>query len=122
MNENRIQINGEWYIKESSLTPTLEVVDYLGEVTNDIIEYNGLVFENDAICIEAEFSKDFLYDIKVLEKKSDKKIEEDNLDFFLNFIKNPSHDSEFNNTFDDSQLRYISAFMLYFKNNYPTIK
>ena len=125
MDKDRIQINGEWYVKESSisLNPVdVNNINYLNEVSTGIIKYEGWVFENDDICIELEFSEKSFYDIKVWEKISDKKLEGDNLDFFLEFIRNPHHDVEFNNTFNETQLMYLSNFMKIFRNDHPTIK
>jgi hypothetical protein len=125
MNETRIQINGEWYVKESSISSNpagVNDINYLDEVSTGIMKYEGWVFENDAICMQLEFSEKSFYDIKVWEKISDKKLEGDNLNFFLEFIKNPYHDSEFNNTFSETQLMYLSNFMKVFRNEHPIIK
>jgi len=46
--ENRIQINGEWYVKESTITDKkVEIED------SDITRFEGAVYENENYCWEA---------------------------------------------------------------------
>jgi hypothetical protein len=53
--ENRIQINGEWYVKESTITDKkLEIED------SDIARFEGAVYENKDYCWEA--TKDYRND------------------------------------------------------------
>jgi len=50
--ENRIQINGEWYVKESTITDKKLVIE-----DSDITRYEGAVYENENYCWEA--TKDY---------------------------------------------------------------
>jgi len=49
--ENRIQINGEWYVREQ-LTPATEPEIEL-DITDNVIRFKGMVFESDKYCFEA---------------------------------------------------------------------
>jgi hypothetical protein len=46
--ENRIQINGEWYVKESIIADKRLVIE-----DSDITRYEGAVYENENYCWEA---------------------------------------------------------------------
>jgi len=68
--ENRIQVNGEWYVKESITTPPVEL---------DLTHFEGCVYENDKYCFEVtrlyknydkgEFYSDCV-DIKFTDKRT----------------------------------------------------
>jgi hypothetical protein len=49
--EDRIQINGEWYVREQP-TPATEPEIEL-DITDNVIRFKGMVFESDKYCFEA---------------------------------------------------------------------
>jgi hypothetical protein len=56
---DRIQINGEWYIKESAQQSQTTDTDNLEQVMkNSICEYNVCSYEDDEIAIECHYDKD----------------------------------------------------------------
>jgi len=78
--EDRIQVNGEWYVKESITTPPVKL---------DLTHFEGCVYENSKYCFEVtriyrdydkvEFYSDCI-DIKFTDKRTDKPWKIDNWD------------------------------------------
>ena len=87
--ENRIQINGEWYVKESTIIDKKLVIE-----DSDITRYEGAVYENENYCWEA--TKDYrddgtLYegvDIKFTNKSTGKIEYWDNDDWMVRVHEN----------------------------------
>ena len=119
MNKDRIQINGEWYVKENTIEPLINPED----VTHSI----ECVWENDKWCFVASLivKKDDFNDCygDVYLKITDKRIKdnenwiEDNIDnpkwIWGVLENNPDSMEEANKMFDNEGLKYFKAFALY---------
>jgi hypothetical protein len=46
--ENRIEINGVWYVREGAMPPQGIILS-----SKDVTHYNGVVYETDTLCLEA---------------------------------------------------------------------
>jgi hypothetical protein len=84
-NSNRIQINGAWYIKEDTITPTTEIEEEL-----DLIFTEQILFENELVEIKvfrmfSDYESKTFYvdsiDVTVTIKATKNKIEIDNPTF-----------------------------------------
>ncbi len=51
--EDRIEINGEWYVKEENTIPV-----NIDPVKLSVTEFKGIVYESDKYCFEASLMKD----------------------------------------------------------------
>jgi hypothetical protein len=119
MNKDRIQINGEWYVKEN----TVELVINPEDVTYSV----ECVWENTNWCFVATLivkEDDFndCYDdviVKVTDKRNsdrEKWVEDDidNPKFIIGVLRdNPESMEEAIKMFDDEGLKYFKAFAIY---------
>jgi len=79
--EDRVQIDGIWYIKENKQEPL------------DIIFYDGAVYEDDDYCIEASRDKEYnSISVEIYDKNTGKKEYIDNEDYIKGVIKGDTVD------------------------------
>jgi hypothetical protein len=111
--ENRIQINGEWYIKEST------IIDKKVEIEDsDIARFEGAVYENKDYCWEAtKVYKDdgTLYggvDIKFTNKSTGKIEYWDNVDWIVRVLENKEDAMEMAcESMNDEGVAHFQAFL-----------
>jgi hypothetical protein len=117
MEQDRIQINNVWYIRE----------DLQSDVELDPINFEGCVVENDDFSFEAtRLLKDYdrgIYDDSVSIKFTDKRIKPwenehwDNNDWILGVINNvPDSLKELHNLTPEG-IKFFQAFLKYLKDN-----
>jgi hypothetical protein len=119
MNKDRIQINGEWYVKENTVEPLID--------PKDVIHTIECVWEDTNWCFVASLSAkedDFndCYDdvyLKITDKRvkgRENWVEEDvdNPKWILGVLEgNLDSMEEANKMFDDEGLKYFKAFAIY---------
>jgi hypothetical protein len=120
--ENRIQINGVWYVKEEASPNDVETT--LKEINIDPIKFLGFLSENDFFCFEAtvmtnsEYEKKLLFnDVSI--KVTDKRESPFKDDFWDNpgwmggvLENNPDSLSELTkDSWTDYDIRYLQAFL-----------
>ena len=125
MKKDRIQIDGEWYVKESSLPTPKEVIN---EITDEeTTHFQGIVWESDKWCFEAtKIFKDphiELYDgldIKVTDKRPASRkdwIEHETMDneTWMFDVINGTRESmvEANKIFDQNGINEFRSFLRY---------
>jgi hypothetical protein len=119
MNKDRIQINGEWYVKENTVEPLI-YPKYVTHTIECVWEDTNWCFVASLIVKEDDFNDcyDDVY-LKITDKRVKGKenwVEEDvdNPKWILGVLKgNPDSMEEANKMFDDEGLKYFKAFALY---------
>ena len=119
MNKERIQINGEWYVKENTIEPLINPEDVTHSI-ECVWENSNWGFVASLIAKEDDFND--CYD-DVMVKVTDKRIKgngnwgEDDIDnpkWIWGVLENdPESMEEADEMFDDEGLRYFKAFALY---------
>jgi hypothetical protein len=109
--KKRIQIDGEWYVKESNVE----------EIILDVISFEGCVVENDSFCYEATRLKrddnESFYksiDLKVTDKRVKPWKEEtwDN-DLYLKLILKNDSASLKSLNYNENELLFLKTFLQY---------
>lgn len=118
MSENRIQINGTWYIREDAVKEAAIEV-------KDVTWFNGAVYENDEICFEAtiltkedgsEYSKHSEPSIQYTDKTVDRdKRKDDYIDnpvYLLGLVEDdPESLSDVKTYLNPRQIAHLKAFI-----------
>ena len=112
MTQNRIQINGVWYVREDQAQEPIKL---------DPIEFNGIVVENEDFCFEATKHTNGDYDDIDIEF-TDKRIKPwkvdhwDNDDWMRGILQN--NPESLNDMVDigSEGIRYFQAFLQHLKN------
>ena len=119
MNKDRIQINGEWYVKENTIEPLIDPEDVTYSV-ECVWENSNWGFVATLIVKEDDFND--CYDdvmVKVTDKRNtnrEKWVEDDidNPKFIIGVLRdNPESMEEAMKMFDDEGLKYFKAFAIY---------
>jgi len=124
MNKDRIQINGEWYVKESNVTTTPKKVEI---EDSDITWTKGALYETDEYCWEATkiYKEDgSLYsglDIKFTDKMADPFEEQhwDNNLWMRGVLENNTESlEEARDVMDEEGVAYFQAFLAKLRNEF----
>jgi hypothetical protein len=119
MNKDRIQINGEWYVKENTIEPLINPEDVTYSI-ECVWENTNWCFVATLIVKEDDFNDcyDDVY-LKITDKRNsdrEKWVEDDidNPKFIIGVLRdNPESMEEAIKMFDDEGLKYFKAFALY---------
>lgn len=119
MNPNRIQINGEWYVKENNIEPLINPEDVIHSI-ECVWEDTNWCFVASLIVKEDDFNDcyDDVY-LKITDKRKKNRenwSEEyiDNPKWVLGVLENnPESMEDANKMFDDEGLGYFKAFARY---------
>ena len=130
--ENRIQINGIWYVREESSKPSNTEVKFdKEEVTNT----RSCIYETDKYCWEASIlveeddvlkcrtfgaKVNYLLTIKFTDKLTESSKEDywDSMDWFEGVIENnPESLKEFDGVMDEESIKIFQKFLEYLKND-----
>lgn len=119
MNPERIEINGEWYVKENIIEPLINPEDITYSI-ECVWENSNWGFVASLIAKEDDFNDcyDDVY-LKITDKRNKDKenwveTDVDNDKWILGVLENNSESIEdANEMFDDEGLKYFKAFALY---------
>jgi len=118
--ENRIQINGVWYVREDVSNSNEIQID----ITEDITYFSGCVYENDKYCWEVTVIEPHKYgnsvDIKFTDKREKPWKEEnwDNMVWFEGILENNLESlKELDGIMDEDGIKIFQKFLEYLKND-----
>ena len=119
MNPERIQINGEWYVKENTIEPLINPEDVTHSI-ECVWENGNWCFAASLIAKEDDFNDcyDDVY-LKITDKRNEDKenwveTDVDNDKWILGVLENnPESMEDANEMFGDEGLKYFKAFALY---------
>ena len=119
MNKERIQINGEWYVKENTIEPLIDPKDVtysiecVWEDTNWCFVASLIVKEDDFNdCYDDVYLK--ITDKRIKSREDWVETDVDNPKWILDVLENnPESIEDANEMFGDEGLKYFKAFALY---------
>jgi hypothetical protein len=118
--ENRIQINGVWYVREDVSNSNEIQID----ITEDITYFSGCVYENDKYCWEVTVIEPHKYgnsvDIKFTDKRKKPWKEEnwDNMVWFEGILENNLESLKvLDGIMDEDGIKIFQKFLEYLKND-----
>lgn len=126
--ENRIQINGVWYVREYTTYPIYPIVEEVKFDKEEVTHTKSCVYETDKYCWEASILVEETFDntvnnlltIKFTDKRTDPWKEDywDSMVWLEGMLEdNPESLKGLNGVMDEEGIKIFQKFLEYLKNN-----